>query len=278
MAVEGEEIRPRSFTQDQAVRVYHVTDAPTEDDVAAFIETLPDTVAGLPYSSFEAGEIEDCENSDEWLVSVTWGTPDRPQAENEPGSSSYKFSFQAPSGHIKRSLATIAEYEDTAYFPLGAPPMQGAINVVDYGTADVHAEGFDLQPPPEVFSIPYTDVDVEIDAAYQALVRSLCGKVNSATFYGYAAGEIMLVRADGQRSGGLWNLEFGFGYIPNATSIPVGDNITVTSKDGMDLLWALDATANDTVSKSLITQPVCAYVERVWYRADLTTLNLPGIP
>ena len=85
----------------------------------------------------------------------------------------------------------------------------------------------------------------------------------------------MLVRADGQRQGGLWNLEFGFGYIANDVNIPVGDNIIVPAKDGMDLLWALDITGKDDTTKSLVTQPAAAYVERVWYRADLNLLNLP---
>jgi hypothetical protein len=199
---------------------------------------------------------------------------DKPEKQ-QPGTSSYGFSFQAPSAHIKRSLATISQTEDATVFPFGPPPMHGAINVVDYGSADVHTEGIDLKAPEEVFKIPYTDIDAKITPAYQGVVRDLCGKVNNTSFYGIAAGQIMLVKATGERKGGLWNLEFGFGYIANATSIPVGDNITVPAKDGMDLLWALEITGKHVASKSLIQQPVCAYVERVFERADLNMLNLP---
>jgi hypothetical protein len=276
MAVTGEEIRPREFTDTSATRVYRLTGADTETDAYIWLTNtanVPLNVSDLPRSKLDAKE--DPEIAGDYDVVVTWGTDDSPEASQTAGTSSYRFSFQAPSGHIKRSLATISETEDTAIFAFGPPPMHGAINVVDFGTADVHTEGFDLQPPPEVFTIPYTDVDANISAAYQATVRYLCGKVNSFGFYGAAAGEIMLVRADGQRTGGLWNLDFGFAYIPNATSIPVGDNIVVPSKDGMDLLWALEITSKDDTAKALITQPACAYVERVWERADLNDLNLP---
>lgn len=275
MAASGYEIRPRRFSADSVVLNYHVIDAPNIADVFAWVALQSATVAGLPYSTFQADEIEDCENADEYFVAITYGASDNPTSDEEPGTSGYRFSFQAPSAHIKRSLATISATEDPAIFAFGAPPMHGAINVVDYGTADVHTEGFDLQPPAEVFTIPYTDVDAVIDAAYQAVVRNLCGKVNNATFLGHLAGQIMLVRADGQRQNGLWNLDFGFGYVANATNIPVGDNIVVAAKDGLDLLWVLDITGKDDTAKSLISQPACAYVERVWERADLNDLNLP---
>jgi hypothetical protein len=55
----------------------------------------------------------------------------------------------------------------------------------------------------------------------------------------------------------------------------VGDNIVVSAKDGMDLLWVLEVTGKDGTAKELVTSPACAYVERVWERADLVDLNLP---
>lgn len=273
MPASGLEIRPRRITNDGVVRMYHVTDAPTEDDLVAYIATLPGTVGGWPFSGYEAEEIEDCEGADEYFATVNWGNtspPEQPTA----GTSSYKFSYQAPSGHIKRSLFTISDTPDEDIFPFSLP-LNGALHVVDYGTADMRVEGLDLQPPAEVFSIPYTDVDAVINGTYQALVRSLCGKVNNSTFLGMAAGECMLVRVDGQRTNRLWNLDFGFAYIANSTNIPVGDVIVVPAKDGMDYLWALDVTTTDGTAKSLITKPGCAYVERVWERADLNALNLP---
>jgi hypothetical protein len=161
------------------------------------------------------------------------------------------------------------------WFPDPPPDFGGAINVADYGTPDMKVEGIDLQPPAEVFTIPYSDLPAVITPTYQATVRDLCGKVNNATFLGYDAGQIMLVRADGQLQNGLWNLEFGFAYIANAINIPVGDEIIVPSKDGMDLLWVLYMPIKVAAPVGISTVPGAAYVERVWERADLDDLDLP---
>lgn len=279
MAASGIEIRPRRITPDSIILSYHVIDAPTVASLYTWVESLPGSVETYPYSTFQADEIEGCENADEYFVTVTYGTSDSPTAEQEPGTAGYRFSYQAPSAKITHSLATISVDGDGSYwFPGPFPDFQGAINVADYGTPDMKVEGIDLSPPAEVFTIPYSDVDATITLAYQALVRNLCGKVNSVEFYGYLAGQIMLVRVDGQYQNGLWNLEFGFAYIANDTNIPVGDNITVLAKDGMDLLWVLYSPTNQGGGVGVATIPTVAYVERVWERADLTTLNLPGIP
>lgn len=274
MPVTGFEIIGRKVNLNGISRQYWLFGPADEEDVATFVGTLPVSLAGFPFSTFSADEEDDI--TGDFKITVDWGNPQNENNNTPIGESSYKFSFQAPTGHIRRSLATIASYAAPGiFFVDDAPDFRGAINVTSYGTPDMAVEGIDLQAPAEVFSIPYRDVDAVIDATYQALVRSLCGKVNNATFYGAAAGEIMLCRADGERTKGVWNLDFGFAYIPNATSIPVGDDITVTAKDGLDLLWTLEMTINDPATKALVSRPVAAYVERVFERADLTTLNLP---
>src|SRR5690606_15610003 len=107
--------------------------------------------------------------------------------------------------------------------------------------------------------------------------ESLVGKLNSTEFRCRAAGSVMLARSQGGRQGGGRTIEFGFAYIPNDTNIPVGD-ITVSAKDGFDLLWAYYASEEDAAAadKGLVKRPLYAYVERVYPRADLTALSLPA--
>jgi hypothetical protein len=273
MPVTGYEIIGRKITRNGITRQYYLNGPADEEDVLTFIGGLDATLAGFPYNTFNADEEDDI--AGDFKISIDWGQPESNQ-DQKPGESGYKFSFQAPTAHIRRSLATISSYAAPDVFFADDPPdFKGAINVTSYGTPDMAIEGVDLQAPAEVFSIPYRDVDAVIDLTYQALVRSLCGKVNNSAFYGANAGELMLCRADGERSKGVWNLDFGFAYIPNATSIPVGDDITVAAKDGMDLLWTLEMTVNDPAKKMLVSRPVAAYVERVFERADLNDLNLP---
>ncbi len=281
MAATGREIREREFTATSARRVYRVEGAEDESAAYAWVSNpsnVPTTVSGLGITKVDGKEDPECENCDEWDVVVEWGESESSGGDTLPaGTKSYKFSYQAPSGHIKRSLITIGAYENDLIFPFDyAPNFNGAINVVDFNTPDMHIEGFDLQPPAEVFSIPYADVSAVITPTYQALVRDLCGKVNNSTFLGHAAGEIMLARVDGQYSKGLWNLDFGFAYVKNGVSIPVGDNITIPAKDGMDLLWTLDIPVKDDDAKAVVPTPAAAYIERVWERANLNDLALPA--
>lgn len=274
MATWIERTGSRKITSSQATRRYYGTDVLDEQEVADYVLSLPVTIAGMPFSDFEASESDEAEG--DYELSVTWGQPDSGGGDTSTpavGESGYRFNYQAPSAHIMQSLATINAYEYFWDLPNGPPDFNGAINVVD-DEGKLRVEGFNLQPPPEVFTIPYTDVDDVITSAYQTTVRGLCGKVNNATFYGAAAGEIMLVRAQGERRGGLWNLEFGFAYVPNVTGFVVGD-ITDIDKDGLDLMWVYYGAAKDAAAKELVRRPIAVYIERVFERADLNDLNLP---
>lgn len=252
-------------------RTYHGHDCTDEQDVADYVATLPATIAGLPYSDFDYEEREELDGA--YVVTVTWGQKETSTQQNSAGEASYRFNYQAPSAQIRQSLSTINSYEDSTLLPFGPPDFGGAINVVNDG-GKLRVEGFNVQPPPEVFTIPYTDVPAVITPTYQATVRGLCGKVNSVSYYGYAAGEIMLVRAQGEKKGGLWNLEFGFSYLPNETGLAMGD-ISSIAKDGHDLLWVFYAPASDATAKEVIKKPAAVYIERIFKRADLNDLNLP---
>jgi len=274
MATTGYEISPREVTNNGAKRVYRVEEALTEDDLIAWMATsIPATVAGFPFSDFDAQEVEG-DVPGNYDVRINWGTEQN--SDTPLGESTYRFNYQAPAGHIYQSLATMAVYTDATILPGGltVDTFGGAINVVwDEGKDRV--EGQQIDAPPEVFTIAYNDVDAIINSAYQATVRGLCGKVNSVAFYGANIGEIMLVRAQGDRQRGLWNLEFGFSYIPNTTGEAYGD-ITGVAKDGHDLLWVYYLPAKDATAKELVKRPAAVIIDRVFRRGDLNALNLPS--
>lgn len=274
-AVGFEVAGSRKGSYERATREYYLQDATDEADVYTFIETLPAFVAELPFADFDYQE-EDEFNAGglhDYKVTVNWGVAK--SGTSQKRTLEYKFNFQAPGGHIKQALATIGEYTDDDYFPFGNP-MFGAINVTNDKGVD-RVEGEHLQAPAEVFTLSYKVGDDQIDGAYQLLVESLCGKVNSVDFRGRSAGSVMLVRATGGRdTSKTWHIEFGFGYIANDVNIPAGDNITVTAKDGFDLLWVYYSPKIDNTSFRANMQPTAAYVVRVFYRADLNLLNLPS--
>lgn len=276
MALSIEEVvGSRSGNSTSSERRYIVREASDEADVVAMVATLPSEVAGLPYADFDYEEMEedDVYTTSSYMVVVKYGNQDitAPQA---AGTSEFRFNFQAPSAHIYQALETVSVSYDEDLLPFGASDFGGAINVV-WDDGKLRVEGFNLQPPAEVFSIPYVDVPAVITPAYLDTVKGLCGKVNDSPFEGAAAGEIMLSRAQGSRKNGLWNLEFGFSYVANATNIAVGSNIIVPFKDGLDLLWVYYGPTTDDTTKQLIRRPWAAFVSRVFERADLNDLNLP---
>lgn len=243
-----------------------------EEDVLAWVDSnAPVSIGGLVPNAVtfdENPEIEDL-----YSVEVQYGAVSAPPSSPETGSVEYRFNFQAQGAHIYNSLETIASYAIPAIeSAFGPANYNGAINVVN-DNGKLRCEGLQLEPPAETFTIAYYPENAVVSAAYQALVAELCGKVNEFEFLGYPAGSLMLVRVNGGvRTGEDWSIEFGFAYIPNDTDIPVGADITVDEKDGMDLLWVY--YGEQVADSTLVKQPICAYVERVWKRADLSALGI----
>lgn len=148
--------------------------------------------------------------------------------------------------------------------------------VVESGKTRV--EGVNIGTPQEtdvvVYRVPQATY---VDPAFRALIRERLGTVNSASFGGYAAGEVLFCRCvGGLDSSGDGTLEFGFAHAENRTGLDVGD-ISGIAVDGWDVLWTHYLTAADGVAKFGIPKPAAAYSERVFYRTDLNDLPLPGI-
>ena len=264
MAVDVEELKGRGGTDKSLKRSYLVTG--TSDEAAvldAIYDEAPGRIADLPLEGIWISEDKDL--TDTYWAEATYGITDK----DDPAEDSveYRFSYQAPSYQITQSLETIASYAATGT----AEDFKGAINVVSDGNKR-RVEGFNLAPPPVTFTLAYFPANGTVSTAYQLLLEGLVGKVNSTTYKGRAAGSLMLAAANGgARNNAGWSIDFGFAYIPNLTSIPVGD-ITVSAKDGMDLLWAYyaDEPGDNIIAK----RPKYAYVERVFYRADFNVLGL----
>jgi len=116
-------------------------------------------------------------------------------------------------------------------------------------------------------SIPDADVN---KAAYFALT----GKVNNASWKGFAAGEVLFLGVSGSKRGeDDWEITFRFAASPNRTNIQIG-NITVASKKGWEYLWVRYADVEDGGSNTLVKQPVAVYVEKVYEEGDFSALGI----
>lgn len=171
---------------------------------------------------------------------------------------------------ILRSLSTVASSRGTLW--IGVPAHDQAINVVD-GVV----EGTDIVVPRTVFSYKTVLPAAFVTASYRQLVEELTGTVNSATFAGYPAGEILFQGADlSQRKGDDWDAAFSFARSKNETGITLGGKLAdAIDKDGWDYLWVQFADIEDATAKTLVKSVRSAYVERVYPRADLNALLPP---
>jgi hypothetical protein len=278
--LDGERLPSRGGSFKSLRRRYTI-DASGEDEPEEYVlqwleENAPASIAGLipdgTGSIDENGEIEDL-----YEVEIGYGQIPEPAAPPSTGEVEYRFNFQAQGAHVYFSRETLlfcTENGCSAFASdVEAQDFKGAINVVS-DAGKLRCEGMQIDPPAETFSLAYYPENAVVTSGYQEIVEGLCGKVNESTFRGKPAGSIMLVRVSGGvRTGEDWQIEFGFGYVPNDTEIPVGPDIVVDEKDGLDLLWAF--TTEAVVEGVLIKKPIAAYVERVWPRGDFSALALP---
>jgi hypothetical protein len=269
VAVTVQELGARSGTDQQLVRRYDATGSTSEEEILdAVADFAPSTLFGLVKAGIALKETDE---DGRWEVSVTYGTKtDKPYGS---GSIDYKFSFQARGFHAMQSLSTTQRYIVGGTDSAGDYDTKGMIGVTLSGGEFEH-QGIDLQPPAESFAIAFRPVQGFVSWPYQRAVETICGSVNSRPWYGHPTGSLMLVRCVGgaskERYKEVWQIEFGFAYMPNATGLTAGA-ITNIAKEGHELLWVLPKKVK--TNKIVTLQPVCAYVEQVWPKTNFGILG-----
>lgn len=240
----------------------------TDDEMAALAAVAaeaPATLNGLsrkPLSVERPGE-----GGEIWLGTAPYGPAG--SIKKEPlavGESSFSFDTGGGTQKITQSKATVG-------YPLtfgGAPDFQGAIG---YNGKDI--EGVDITVPVFNWTETHCLSPGQVTLAYVKKLRDLTGKTNSATFRGFAKGEVLFLGASGTRRGDdAWEVTFHFAASENAENIVIG-NITVLVKNGWDYLWVLYEPQEDTDAKSIVKRPKAAYVERVYDEGDYDDLDIP---
>lgn len=167
---------------------------------------------------------------------------------------------------ITTSLATITRVARAGFT---APNYLGAINV-----REDRVEGTDITVPVYNFGKAITVDAATVNATFRANVYNLTGKVNSLSFQGFAAGEVLFLGASARKRGlEKWRIEYRFAASPNAAALQIGGTASFTvAKQGWDLLWVRFDDSLD--SSRLVKIPTAAYVERVYPRADLNALAI----
>ena len=193
----------------------------------------------------------------------------------------YKFTTTGNTSHITRSVETVVSKSCVGGLP--AINFGGAIGVsADSGGIDI--AGVDIKTPTFGWTQSQAYNPKFVNAGFLQRLASFTGKVNSAPFKGFAAGEVLF---DGISDGSLqyttddetgdvfwyYKITFQFSCAPNVYGIQVGD--AVVDKWGWEYMWILWETIVQGKNTTKYPRNVC--IEQVYQTADLNALGVLDI-
>lgn len=160
--------------------------------------------------------------------------------------------------------------EEVARFPANAAPDQkGAI-----GVDGDNVTGADIVIPAMKINVQYRHPEGEITIPQARVLSRHTGKVNSAPFLTYDAGEVLFLGARG--SDGTTaeaSVNYQFAMVENVSGLSIGD-ITNIEKNGHDYAWV--AFSDDVESAGGVDHPIrvpkFVYIDRVYDRIDLAAV------
>lgn len=187
--------------------------------------------------------------------------------------------------HRYRSLATIKYFEDgvlvedSEAIESWQTHFRGEVNLVANKLWPREVRGYQLSLPGETDYANYVIPLSSLNASFRTVVASLLFKVSSDEFFGHPPGSVMLVRAQARRqTDATAFLGFGFSLKPNGTRNVMGRDgpVALSEVDGHDYVWSYDETFSNPGAGIEQLSPEVHIVERIWERADLNLLALPG--
>jgi len=274
MAITVEELPDsRHWTTGASLSVefsYQVRGTASDIDAKnALLATAPSAYSGLVRKSVSIEPVVmDTVNPDACIWNGTAQYARASQASEPPETGESTFSFDTGGGtqHVTQSKATVSRYA-----PAGktAPDFRGAV-----GATHDSVEGVDITVPIYNFSETHYLADSVVTGSYKATLFDLTGKVNNASFRGFAAGEVLFLGASGSKRGDDdWEITFRFAGSPNKTGLTVGD-ITGIDKKGWQYMWVRYADAKDATAKAIVKKPVAVYIEKVYEEGNFSGLGI----
>lgn len=234
---------------------------PTMPDVISFLSNeLPRTYGNLRLTGFDPSRLA----KGLYEVDASYGMYVRrfsgvPALESNTGANSYTFSFSTGGATYKLMHAK----EQTSY---GTSPVDiGDLINWNGQTAD----GIDVVGPKLSITIRKRMQGAIITLPYIRTVVNLTGKTNNAAYFGFAAGELLFLGADGSMvPGGDTELTFNFAAAPNVASATINGE-TVTDIGGHDYIhtFALPGALGVPDVKGI-------YKARIYDSGDMTGLRI----
>ena len=205
---------------------------------------------------------------DAWQLQVTYvkgGADDPQQPEQAVFKRARSFDTTGGTQHITQAAGERA-------YGTGVPAMGGAIGV-DEDTV----QGVDIVVPALQWSESYEVPSGYVSNGYMRILADLTGSVNTGSFRGFQAGEVLFMGASGSqewhsdRGDGPWSLSYKFVASPNATGLAVG-TITGIEKKGHEYLWVRYESSVD--NNTLFKKPRHVYVNKVYRDGNFDLLGI----
>ena len=224
---------------------------------------IPATLEGIALDKID---IEERIAADVWRVKANYPHKDKTgsQQQQEP---EFAFDISAGTKHITHSIQTVGNYAPSGKT---APDFKGAINVNEKG----EVQGVDIVNSTFSFTEKHYYDNSHVSNTFKRNVAAIVGRVNSSSFRGWNAGELLFMGASGSRRGTTskdkWEITFRYKVSMNRTNVTVGD-IHIPSVRGWDYLWVKyeDSVVNNIMTK----KPSSAHVEQVYYYVSFSALN-----
>jgi hypothetical protein len=237
-----------------------------DDAEDALEDVIPAINRGLVFESLEHEQL----GPTMWQFQANYKSPQRAERETPLAVDEYKISFSTTGGTTKVFQA----WETNAYAADGytAPDFKGAIGV----NKDGEVEGVDIVVPRLTLDITYKKANADITLPYLATLRDLTGRVNDATFFGFAAGEVLFIGADGTQAL-IDDPEITYHFIiePALVDETIGE-IEGVYKAGHAYLWPYYEATPDGTAKKLIPRPKVFYEALVYREGDFSLLGIGG--
>lgn len=146
----------------------------------------------------------------------------------------------------------------------GKPGQEAEYAGVDVVTATMR-ESYTLQMKPS-----------KLTTAYKRTIANLTGTVNSKSFKGWEAGEVLFLGASfsGAETGNdRITVTFNFAIQQNESAVPISPELAI-NKRGWEYIWTITKTVDDPNTKTTKVELVNAFVEQVYPYADFGQLKL----
>lgn len=261
-------------------RGYNVDGATSEIEAMTAIRAqVPADIDGAKLKSISVEVLKDAYgdvsgDTEGYTASVRWEKSE-PKLPGEGGGGgggfnrTVKFTTRGGTRNERNALSLVDSSRNSEYDSISIPRSV---------TKQINAR---LDGPAEGVDIVTRNLEVTVERQYGpgelsiGAIRDLydrTGSVNSDSFLGASAGELLFAGADGTfNPDGSGDLTFSLLFEPNVTdrALPWGDTI---QKDGWDYFWTL--THKVDAAGTVVNQPIAAYVSRVYPRKDFSSLPI----